>query len=436
MRGEGFGLGRQRTFHYAWLIFIGCCCVNTVGMAASISVVGVYLLPVSGAIGVGPGDWMLWMTVDAITSCLVTSLWGRWIQTKNINVVTTLSAVVLAGSIFMFSFGNSVQWFWIWGGILGLGLPCIATLTVPSLLGNWFAGRYRGRMLGIASAFTGVGVFVWAPVFTLILQNFGWEVAYRVNAAVVLIMTLPWTLFVFKYKPADKGLEPFGQDPIQMKAEGALLQAGMSSGKARRSLPFWIMIMVILLTSVGMGFNSNQVAIATEVLSSVMEAERIALLGAAMISAAALGNICGKVSFGFLQGKFGLRKTFIGFVTVFFCGFALWTFVPSPTALLIGAFLFGSHNALISVGYPLLVRELFGNRDYPKIYANLMTVNGFMGGFSGTIISFVYQTFGSYRAALIAALCLVVCIGVLVVWACRYVNKMKWDYVVETEAAA
>ena len=124
--------------HYAWWIFIGCCFVNAASMAASISIVGVYLLPVSKSIGVGPGDWMLWMTICSVVSCIATSFWGQAIQTKSINIVTTLSAVLLALAVFMFSFGNSVQWFYVWGGVLGLAMPCIATLTVPTLLGNWF----------------------------------------------------------------------------------------------------------------------------------------------------------------------------------------------------------------------------------------------------------------------------------------------------------
>ena len=183
--------------HYAWWIFIGCCFVNAASMAASISIVGVYLLPVSKSIGVGPGDWMLWMTICSVVSCIATSFWGQAIQTKSINIVTTLSAVLLALAVFMFSFGNSVQWFYVWGGVLGLAMPCIATLTVPTLLGNWFGKKQRGKVLGIAAAFTGVGTFCWAPLFTMILQNLGWQTAYQINAALIIVCLVPWTLFVF-----------------------------------------------------------------------------------------------------------------------------------------------------------------------------------------------------------------------------------------------
>ena len=413
--------------HYAWLIFIGCCFVNAASMAASISIVGVYLLPVSSSIGVGPGDWMLWMTVCSIVSCIVTSIWGQFLQTKNINVVTYISAAALAIAVFAFSFGNSVQWFWIWGGVLGFAMPCIATLTVPTLIGNWFGKKYSGKLLGIAAAFTGVGTFCWAPLFTMIIQSLGWQTAYQLNAALIAVCLLPWTLFVFKFKPEDKGLEPYGYD-AELEAQSAnAMKLGMSRSLALKTAPFWIMVVVILFTSMGMGFNSNQVAIATEAMSGSMDMQAAAMLGASMISVAAVGNICGKIIFGFMQTRAGLKATFIVFIVAFLVGFGLWAFVPISAVLLIGAFLFGTHNALVSVGYPLLVRSLYGNKDYSKIFSNLMTVNGLMGGISGTIISFVYQTLGSYQAALVAAMAIVVLIGIGVLVACGFIGKMKWD---------
>ena len=35
------------------------------------------------------------------------------------------------------------------------------------------------------------------------------EKAYQINAALICVFLLPWTLFVFKFKPSDKGLEPY-----------------------------------------------------------------------------------------------------------------------------------------------------------------------------------------------------------------------------------
>jgi len=419
----------KKKMHYAWLILIGCCFVNAGSMAASISIVGVYLLPVSKAIGVGPGDWMLWMTVCSIVSFIATSFWGQAIQSKSINIVTSLSAVLLALAVFMFSFGNSVQWFWIWGGVVGLAMPCIATLTVPTLIGNWFGPKQRGKMLGIAAAFTGVGTFCWAPLFTIILQNFGWSTAYVINACLILVFLLPWTLFIFKFKPEDKGLQPYGYDAELAAQEADMMQLGVKRSFALKTAPFWIMIIVILFTSIGMGFNSNQVAIATESLKGLMDTSSVALLGASMISVAAVGNICGKIVFGFMQGKVGLKATFVTFIVIFLVGVGLWVFVPASVALLIGAFLFGTHNALISVGYPLVVRSLYGNKDYPKIFSNLMSVNGLMGGISGTIISFVYQFTGSYQSALLAAMGMFVVIGILIFVVCTFIGKIPWDKV-------
>ena len=417
--------------HYAWFIFIGCCFVNSAASAATLSIVGVYLMPVSQALGVGPGDWMMWMALSSVISAIATSFWGQALQDKNINVVTSLAVILLAFSLFMFSFGNSMGWFWGWGILFGLGLPCIGTLAVPTLIGNWFGRKHRGKVLGIASAFIGVGAFVWAPLFTAIIQNFGWAVSYRLNALLIVVLLLPWTLFVFKFKPEDKGLKPYGYDPDFAAEEAHMMKLGVDRSFAVKTIPFWIVLFVILITSMGMGFNSNQVAIATEAMEGIMDVQAASTLGAAMISAAAAGNIVGKVTFGWIHDRLGLRTTFIIFVIAFFVALSLWVFAPIAAVLMVGAFLLGTHNALVSVGYPLLVRNLYGNKDYAKIFSNLMTVNGLMGGFSGTIISFAYQLLGSYHAALVGGMVLVTLLGVMIVAACSFIGKIPWPEVTD-----
>ena len=75
----------------------------------------------------------------------------------------------------------------------------------------------------------------------------------------------------------------------------------------------------------------------------------------------------------------------------------------------------------------MVVRGLYGNKDYSKIFSNLMTVNGLMGGISGTIIAIVYQMLGSYHAALVAALVIIVLIGILLFAATGFIGKLNWD---------
>ena len=75
-------------------------------------------------------------------------------------------------------------------------------------------------------AFTGIGGVIFNPVGTYFITTVGWAVAYRVFALIVLVTTLPFSLFVVRSNPADKGLAPYGADGAD---EGAAADAKAES---------------------------------------------------------------------------------------------------------------------------------------------------------------------------------------------------------------
>ena len=415
-----------KKMHYAWWIFIGCCCVGAAGFGAVINVLGVYLIPVTKELGVGVGTWLLWMSFFSVVLFLTLSLWGKWLQTKNFNVVTTIAALLIIIPIFAFSFGTNVYWYWIFGTILGLGFACIATLVVPTLMGNWFDKKIRGRYLGIASAFTGIGTFIWSPVFTMLIQNIGWRNTYLVNGLIIALMLLPFTIFIFKFKPADKGLEPYGYDSNAIVDDNSILKQGVPSSKAFKSAAFWFIIITIFCVSIGSGFNSNMVAMIKELVGGAMDPKSTAMLGASILSAAAIGNIIGKIVFGFIADKASIKTAFALYMILMLVSFVLFFLSRDSKVLLVAGFCFGTHNAIVSVGFPLVTRSVFGNKDYTKIFANLMTVNGLVGGFAATIIAFIYQLLGSYISAIVIAMVLVIVAFISIILACNYIGKLAW----------
>ena len=71
-------------------------------------------------------------------------------------------------------------------------------LVGPTLIQNWFAEKYRGKMLGIAAAFTGIGTFIWATLFTGLITSMGWQTAYLINGIIAGVLMIPMAFFVIK----------------------------------------------------------------------------------------------------------------------------------------------------------------------------------------------------------------------------------------------
>lgn len=412
---------------YAWLIFIGCCCCGAGGMALTISLLGVYLIPASQGMGISPTEFTMWSSMLGIAQLFSFPIFGQLMK-KHFTICYLIGVILEALGIFLFSVLDTMLGMCFIGILLGIALPMTFFLPIPTLTSNWFAPKYRGTMLGIATAFSGVGTFIWSPLFTTIIGAVGYQNCYIVNAILALVLLLPW-VFVFKFSPEEKGLKPWGwtaADDNPTNAEAGLT-TGMSAAKALKQPAFWLLFVAVAFCAIGMGFNNTQRPMAAEMLHG---AEAAAMIGAWMISIAAAGNVIGKLLFGVIADKTNLRITTIIFAIAFFLCFVFWLVFPGELwAMYVGAFLLGTHNGIASVGLPRIARKLFGGADYAKIWARLSMASALVGGFSSTIVTALAAGIGTYVGIKFVGLgmILVVVVTVFALLAMAYMGKLKFD---------
>lgn len=416
----------KKKIHYAWLVFIGCCSCSVGGIAMTLNILGVYMVPMSQRLGCAPGDFALWVTVAALTSIITNPIWGRLLQTANINLVTSIGALLFVIATLLQGFVTAVWQSWILGFLIGLAWAPFMVMLTPTLINNWFAPHLRGRYLGFASMFTGFGVFVWSPFFTFIMQTFDLQVCYIINAVIMACLLLPFTLFVFKYKPEDKGLKPYGYDPNK-SSEDASMQSGMSASKAMKTVPFWLIFCMFGLMTFGMGYNNNQPAIAAEFLAGFMEPDSLQMFGAMMISVGAVANIVGKITIGWLIDKLGLLKALVIFFIIFLGMPICWAFWHTEAGMMVGAFCLGTHNALVAVAFPILVRKLFGAKDYAKIYGRLGMANSIVNAIASAAFAYLAQATGTFMSVVMAGFVIVIGAAVFAFVSASFIGKLKWD---------
>lgn len=420
----------QKGFHYAWWILVSCCFMFAGSMALINSIIGVYMIPVTTALDCARGDFTLMLTTQAISIVISMPVWGNLFQNKkiNINLALTIGALTMIACPLICSFATALWQFYIAGFIGGVGIAACFTMATPVLIGNWFAKKHRGKMIGIASCFAGVSTIFWSPLFTMIIQSFGYQTSYLINAILMAVLILPWTVFVIKRDPADKGLQPFGYDPNAEDSVESDADAGLDAKSALKTPAFWVVFFGVALTALGMGFSNNQTGIAQEFLANTPLAESAAIIGASMISAAAVGNLVSKLAFGFVADRAKLGVTFVIFQIVWLLAFVLWYFGGTSAGVLIaGGFCLGFCNAPSRVGWALSIRKLFGNKDYSKLWSYVAIASSIVGGFSTSAIAWIYDGTGSYHGAIIVGMIVVVVIAILAVIACSFIGKIKWN---------
>lgn len=433
------GTVQKKKIHYAWWILVSCCFMYAGSMALVNSIISVYVLPVTQALGIGRGDFTFMLTTQAISIIIAMPIWGNLFQNDkvNLNLALTIGALCMIACPLMCSFATSLIVFYIAGFIGGIGIAATFTMAAPILCGNWFAKKYRGKMIGIASAFAGVSTIFWAPLFRWIIAEAGYQTAYLINAILMAVLILPWTIFVMKRKPADKGLQPFGYDEAEAAQEASSeskLSLGVKASDAVKTPAFWIILAGVMITALGMGWNNSQSGIAAELLKGTPEEANAAVVGATMVSAAALGNLISKLAMGAMIDRCKLGITFVVFQAVWLCAFLLWYCAGTNSAVLIaGGFCLGFCNAPSRVGWAMAIRKVFGNADYSKIWGYVATGSALVGGFATSIMHWCYDFLGTYVPTLIGGMVVVVLIAILGVVSATFVGKYKWEEIEPTK---
>ena len=280
--------------------------------------------------------------------------------------------------------------------------------------------------MGIGMSFSGIGGAVLSPVFTALIQNFGWRTAYVFVAITIAVMVLPWTMFVFKLKPESMGLHPYGwtQEDEEKKQKANMAPAGpgvIASRKTVLSVPFIMMFLLAGVISYFAGFNSQMSGFAQSIGYDAMTASTL-------LSAVMLGNVVEKLIVGWLNDRIGVQVTVyiqLVLVALGFIGFIFFA-QASLAMLYVSAFLFGAQNSVYSVSLPLIVRQIFGERDYAKFFAWSRVGTGVIGCLGPLTIASIYDTTGSFQMAFVVGLIICALSAIIVRVSYAFKGTLTW----------
>ena len=396
-------------FHYAYAIIASCIVITCLPCALVLSCAGIFFTPVSEYFGVPKASFTLYFSILNIMMMLTLPLAGDHLSRLDARKVLS-GATILAGvGLIGMSFGNSMWWFYVCGAILGIGMAPLIYMAVPTLINNWCVKRV-GFFVGLCMAFTGIGGVIFNPIGTALIQSGpeGWRTAYLVFGIIVLVGTLPFTLFVVRSRPEDKGLLPYGADEAAAETEDAPAAKveGVPASIAMKTPAFVALAIFCGVITLNQTIYQFLASYATS-----FDIEAIAAASGFVASAAMAGQAIGKVLLGIINDK----SVKLGIVFGIACGvvgvLVMW-FLPSVLALLLlGAFLFGIVYAMTTVQTPLLVRSVFGSADYTNIYSRISMVGAIMSAVAAVFWSFVIDSPGGYPLMFVGGLiCMAICL--------------------------
>lgn len=354
------GEQKRIKLHYGYVIVMCCCLIMGFDVGISMSCAGIFYPPVSEALGVTRGTFSLYMSFSFLTSALMLSVAGKLLQKYSARWLLTLNSVALGIIIAAMGCLNAVWEFYIAGALMGVTLAFLLYLSFPTLLNRWFNAKV-GFFMGICSAASGIGGILLNPVGAWLITHYSWRGAYWVFGLFILVIVSPVLGCLIRDYPKDKGLLPFDTNK-GIVDKPVSETTGIPYRKAIRMACFYALIVFAFLI---MAVSTLNLFIPSFVTDEGYSLDQAALAASAIMA----GVTIGKVALGFIND----RSSALGVVVMSVCGaggILLLIFGHiGIIAILGGAFLFGWAYAGVTVQTAMLVRTVFGNRDYARIFS-------------------------------------------------------------------
>ncbi len=266
----------------------------------------------------------------------------------------TLASVALTTvSLLMSSRIDSLWTLSIWFGLVaGLAAGLVASFLGAAVANTWFV-QHRGLVTGIFGASVSAGLLIFVPFYTWTATQVGWRSALVWGAAITATL-VPLVIIVFKNAPSDVGLAPLGGRPEALVPPDTDIIR-----RAVRRPEFWLLAATFMVcggTSNGL-VGQHFIAHASDHgFNEVTAANWLAVMG--------VFNFIGTITSGWLTDRYdprrllliyygfrGLSLMVLPFIhdNISMAGFAvlfgLDYIATVPPTIMLGAKLFGRHNA-------------------------------------------------------------------------------------------
>lgn len=375
---------------YGWIVVFGCVCITATVVPMVMSLANVYLLPVTEEMGISRSAFTLVSTITQSMGIVFSPFIARKLASGNLKKIQTIALLFFIAAYFSFSFATAVWQLYLLAIILGIAYSSSTLIPVSMIITNWFEEK-RGLAMSIAMAGIGLGGFIFSPVVSYLLANFGWRASYRIIAGLLLLITIPVSLFVLKKSPAEMGLQAYGASEKSLQVEENVKGETIKIGQLVKQPIFLMLVVGIFCNGLLNSGSLGQFPPALEEMHGVV-------VKSSVISLYSLVGIFGKLILGWIDDRFGTIRS-----TIFGCTFMTAAFVlvlngHQIEMIYLMAICFGLGSPIGTVSPPLITARIYGREHYGEVYGIISSISQVGLTFGSLIIATIYDKTGSYQS--------------------------------------
>jgi MFS family permease len=360
----------------------------------------------------------LFNTVGALLIPCTGMLIDRFGAKRVILVFTLLYGLVLCSALWV---GSSLWQLYLLFTILGIAMASgPAPVPYGVVISHWF-NRRRGLALGLSMMGIGIGSVAVPILAQRLITIFGWRTAFAIFGGAVLLLPLPVIAAFLQNDPAQRGLQPDGDEKNQLSQLPPQDKQGLTWHEIWHSPAFWTLICIFSLAGACVhGAVLHMSAIFTD---RGVTAERAAIA----TSLIGIAVMVGRLASGYLLDRLFAPRVAILFYGATALGIAILCAGTTGPLALIASFLVGLGMGAEVESMAYMITRYFGLLAFGTAYGHAFGAFMLSGAAGVFLMGAGYDRFHSYTVPL-AALC-----GAMVLALILLTRLGPYRYGVETE---
>ncbi len=352
---------------------------------------GTFVKPLQAEFGWQRGELSFALAMTNIAVVIASPSLGFIIDRTGVRRIMIPSIILMALAVLSMTLLSGNIWHFY---AMYLLIPILGAGTLPQsysrVIIGWFTRR-RGLALGIALSGFGVGAALIPGFAQVMIDGFGWRMAYLGFAAAILCISLPMTILVLKETPGEMNLQPDGENNTQNTSDHNI---GLSGQAAAKTTSYWLILTSFFL--VGIGITS----ILAHLVPMLIDRGVAPSTAAFCMTSLGIGLIFGRILAGYLMDRFFAPYIAAIFLFGLFVGIIMLALGSSGSLVFVAAVFVGlaTGSEISEIAY--ICSRYFGQRSFGQIYGIMFAAFQFGSAFGAPLMGIYHDRAGNYIGAL------------------------------------